>query len=76
MSFQGDGPVLEPVLEVGLQEVGDGDRADLARLMGYLERLPGGEVAIGVVAVAEVSPGLRRVDLCTPSPTPRSLPWA
>ncbi|WP_346035753.1 hypothetical protein [Brevibacterium picturae] len=47
MSFQGDGPVLEPVLEVGLQEVGDGDRADLARLMGYLERLPGGEVAIG-----------------------------
>jgi hypothetical protein len=62
VDVRGDPAAVEDVLEVLLLEVRDADGAQLAGLVGVLERAPGLPVALRVVTAAEVLPGLRAVD--------------
>jgi hypothetical protein len=49
--------VLQDVLQVGLLEVGDPDRADLGCLVGLLQRPPRLTIALGVGAARKSSHG-------------------
>ena len=58
-----DAAVVEDVVQVRALEVRHADRAQLARVMGLLQRAPRFEIALEeVAALAELGPGLRTVD--------------